>query len=170
MTPILYTPRLVLQPYVPADEARFVALFGDPRVSVWMGNGPSTAEEYSALFKRIFSKVYAENLFDVWAVREQGRYVGHAEIKWTDAASGHEIIYALSHDVWGRGLGTEVAEALIRYGFDVLGLSEVHATVAAENTASMALLIRIGFVHARDIQQQAGVVTCVLTRRREVRD
>ncbi|WP_435843923.1 GNAT family N-acetyltransferase [Streptomyces iakyrus] len=76
-----------------------------------------------------------------------------------------EIVYALGPEVWGSGLGTELAEALVRYGFESLGLTEVHATVAAQNKASLRLLGKIGFEHARDIVEDDGSLTRVLTRR-----
>uniref|UniRef100_A0AAU2UWN2 GNAT family N-acetyltransferase n=1 Tax=Streptomyces sp. NBC_00003 TaxID=2903608 RepID=A0AAU2UWN2_9ACTN len=164
MTPTLRTERLLLEPYVPEDEDRFVALFQDERVSRWMGDGPATEAADRALFGRIFTKVYAQKLFDVWAVRRDGLLVGHAEIKPTDVVGGHEIIYALAPAAWGSGLGTELAEALVAYGFGTLGLAEVHATVAAPNTASLALLGRIGFVHMRDVREDDGSTTRVLTR------
>ncbi|GHA13598.1 GNAT family N-acetyltransferase [Streptomyces purpurascens] len=165
MPPTLRTPRLLLDPYAPEDEERFVALFQDTRVSRWMGDGPASEAEDRALFGRIFSKVYAGELFDVWAVRRDGLLVGHAEIKRTDAVDGHEIVYALAPEAWGGGLGTELAEALVGYGFRTLRLSEVHATVDARNTASLHLLGRIGFAHVRDIEEDDGSLTRVLTRR-----
>ncbi|MET9682960.1 GNAT family N-acetyltransferase [Streptomyces coeruleorubidus] len=164
MPPTLRTARLLLDAYTPQDEEDFVALFQDTRVSRWMGDGPAAEADDRALFGRIFSKVYAQDLFDVWAVRSGGRLVGHAEIKRTDAVDGYEIVYALAPDAWGSGLGTELAEALVGYGFDVLGLAEVHATVAARNEASLRLLGRIGFTHVRDIEEDDGGVTRVLTR------
>lgn len=166
MPPTLRTERLLLEPYVPEDETAFVALFQDPRVSRWMGDGPSSEAEDRALFGRIFTTVYAQNLFDVWAVRREETLVGHAELKRTDTVDGHELIYALTPAVWGSGLGTELAEALVAYGFDGLGLTEVHATVAAENRASLAVLERIGFGYVRDIAETDGGVTRVLTRQR----
>ncbi|GHF86598.1 N-acetyltransferase [Kitasatospora xanthocidica] len=165
-TPTLRTARLELSPYVPGDEEDFVALFQDTRVSRWMGDGPSSEQEDRALFGRIFTKVYARELFDVWAVRRDGLLVGHAEIKPTDAAPGQEIVYALAPAAWGSGLGTELARALVAYGFEALGLAEVHATVAAENGASLALLERIGFAHVRDITEDDGSTTRLLTVRR----
>lgn len=162
--PTLRTARLLLDPYVPDDEESFVALFQDPRVSRWMGDGPACEAEDRALFGRIFTKVYAQDLFDVWAIRRDRLLIGHAEIKPTDAvAGGHEIVYALAPAAWGSGLGTELAEAIVAYGFDTLGLTEVHATVAAQNTASLALLARIGFAHVRDITEDDGSITYVLT-------
>lgn len=169
MTPTLRTERLLLEPYAPEDQEDFVTLFQDRRVSQWMGDGPATEAEDRALFGRVFSKVYAQDLFDVWAVRRNGLLIGHAEIKPTDVAQGYEIIYALSPDVWGSGLGTELAEAIGAHGFDTLGLPEVYATVAASNSASLAVLNRIGFEFVRDITEEDGSTTHVLTRRRAVR-
>ncbi|GAA3378466.1 GNAT family N-acetyltransferase [Streptomyces sannanensis] len=162
-TSILRTDRLLLDPYRPEDEESFVSLFQDKRVSRWMGNGPQSEAAERALFGRIFSKVYAQMLFDVWAVRQDGRFVGHAEIKRTDEVDGHELVYAIAHDSWGAGLGTEIAQVLVNYGFEELGLSDVHATVAEENQASLALLGRLGFCHVRDIHEDDGTVTRVLT-------
>ncbi|MFE7484020.1 GNAT family N-acetyltransferase [Streptomyces sp. NPDC057552] len=160
---MLRTDRLLLTPYTPADEEEFVALFQDVSVSRWMGDGPSTEAEDRALFGRIFTRVYAGHRFEVWAVRAGGELVGHAEIKPTEASGGYEIIYALAPGAWGRGLGTELALALVGHGFDTLGLPEVHATVAAENAASLAVLGRIGFEHVRDIQEDDGSTTRLLT-------
>jgi len=165
VTPTLRTQRLLLEPYLPQDEEAFVALFQDTRVSRWMGDGPSPEAADRALFGRIFT-VYAEDLFDVWAVRRSGELIGHAEIKHTEATGGHELIYALAPSSWGVGLGTEMAEAVVAYGFETLGQTEVHATVAAPNEASLALLAKIGFEHVRDVEEGDGRITRVLVRRR----
>ncbi|MFD5023572.1 GNAT family N-acetyltransferase [Streptomyces sp. NPDC058373] len=164
--PVLRTDRLVLEPYVREDEAGFPALFQDPQVSRWMGSGPSSEAEDRALFGRIFTKVYARRLFDVWAVRRNGTLIGHGEIKPTEATGGHELIYALAPAAWGSGLGSELAAALMAHGSDRLGLTEVHATVAASNHASLKLLHRLGFRHIRDIEESDGTTTHVLTHRR----
>jgi RimJ/RimL family protein N-acetyltransferase len=166
MTPVLRTERLVLEPYVPEDEEGFVALFADTRVSQWMGDGPEPEEANRALFWRVFTHVYDTGKFDVWAVRENGVLIGHAEIKPTEESGGHELIYALAHSAWGRGLGTELAKAICAYGFETLGLSEVHATIAEQNTASLAVMKKIGFEHVRDKIEDDGSVTKVLTLKR----
>lgn len=142
-----------------------MALFQDGRVSHWMGEGPATEAADRALFGRIFTKVYARELFDVWIVRQGERPVGHAEIKPSRDVDGHEIVYALTPGAWGQGFGTEIARALVAHGFDTLGLTEVHATVADGNEASLTLLSRIGFRHVRDITEENGCTTRLLTCR-----
>ncbi|WP_328885063.1 GNAT family N-acetyltransferase [Streptomyces sp. NBC_00316] len=169
MTATLCTDRLLLDRYLPEDEEGFVALFQDSRVSRWMGDGPASEAANRALFRRIFTKVYAQDLFDVWAVRRDGLLVGHAEIKPSDVVQGYEIIYALAPEAWGSGLGKEVAEAIVAHGFHTLGLTEVYATVAAPNRASLTLLDRIGFEHVRDMAEDDGSTTRVLRRRPDPR-
>ncbi|MFE0176613.1 GNAT family N-acetyltransferase [Streptomyces sp. NPDC059002] len=167
MTPVLRSERLVLSPYAEADEADFVALFQDDAVGRWFGDGMQTAAEDRALFHRIFSYVYAEDRFPVWAVRHEGRYVGHAEVKpspesWLD---GHEIVYGLARESWGLGLGTELVRLLTSYGHETLGLAEVHATVDSENAASLTVLKRLGYTQGRAIPEENGLTTLLLTSR-----
>jgi len=78
VTPTLRTERLLLEPYIQEDEEGIVAMFQDTRVSQWMGDGPASEAADRTLFGRIFTKVYAQGLFDVWAVRRDGVLVGHA--------------------------------------------------------------------------------------------
>lgn len=166
MTPTLETERLVLKPYEVADGDAFVALFADEEVARWMGDGPQGGDVNRAMFGRLFSDVYAHDRFDVWAVWEGDSLVGHAEVKDTTDIEGFEIIYALSRDVWGRGLGTELARALVSYCFDVLDLDEVHATVDARNHGSLAILKKVGFEAVRTVTEDDESTTVVLTKRR----
>ncbi|MEW2386940.1 GNAT family N-acetyltransferase [Streptomyces venezuelae] len=168
MTPELRSERLSLSPYVATDEADFVALFQDEAVGRWFGDGVQSEAEDRALFGRIFTLVYAEERYPVWAVRHEGRYVGHAEVKpspetWLD---GTEIVYGLARDAWGQGLGTELAELLTAYGHETLGLTEVHATVDAANAPSLSVLTRLGYARAREIPEENGQVTLHLVSRR----
>ncbi|GGR96730.1 hypothetical protein GCM10010252_39230 [Streptomyces aureoverticillatus] len=167
LTPELRSERLVLSAYVASDESDFVALFQDEAVGRWFGDGMQSAEEDRALFARLFSIVYAERRFPVWAVRHEGRYAGHAEIKpspeaWLD---GHEIVYGLSKDSWGLGLGTELARLLTDYGHRTLGLAEVHATVDSLNTPSVTVLKRLGYTQGREVREDDGRTTLQFTSR-----
>ncbi|MEV2250645.1 GNAT family N-acetyltransferase [Streptomyces sp. NPDC050147] len=165
MTPVLRSERLSLSPYAAADETQFVALLQDEAVGRWFGDGMQSVEQTHALFRRIFGLIYAENHFPVWAVRHEGRYIGHAEIKpspesWLD---GHEIVYGLFRGSWGMGLGTELARLLTAYGHQTLGLTEVHATVDAENVASLTVLKRLGFTQGRSVAEDNGRTTILMT-------
>ncbi len=165
MTPTLRSERLLLTPYRPEDEDDFVALLRDEEVCKWMGQERQPEETIRQLFALLFSEVYPNNMFDVWAVRLDGRYVGHAELKKTGNVDGHELICALVRDVWRLGLGTELSYRVIDYGFDELGLSEIHGCVNANNTRSLEMARKAGFEIVRDVTGTDGTVTRVITLR-----
>lgn len=145
----LETPRTRLRPYRAEDEDHFVGLFQDPDVSRYVGDGgdPGDPAEDRALFGRIFSLVYRENRFAVWAVERDGSYIGHAELKPSpsDDVDGWELVYMLSRANWGTGLGGEVAQAITRYGLVDLQLPAVWATIDHGNAASIKLITRLGY-------------------------
>ena len=68
MTPILETARLVFRPYEPADRERLVALFTDPEVMKFVGDGVQTEGQAREGFTRLFTHVYDPRAFDVWAL------------------------------------------------------------------------------------------------------
>jgi RimJ/RimL family protein N-acetyltransferase len=159
-SPELRTARLLLKPYVPADEDGFVELFSDDSVTRWMGM-PSV--DVRTMFRRGFAE--PERItWEIWAVWEDGDYVGHAEIKPSpnEHVDGHEIVYALLPKAWGRGLGREVAEAVTAYGFGPLGLEHVYATVDPENAKSLSLLRKLGYADV-DSSDRSSIV--LLARR-----
>ncbi len=57
-----------------------------------------------------------------------------------------EIYYKIHPDFWGNGYATEVAQLLVRFGFEDLKLHKVEAGVATENVRSVRVLEKIGMV------------------------
>ena len=55
-----------------------------------------------------------------------------------------QIGYALDEPFWGRGYATEMAGAVLRYGFRDLGLPRLHAIATLDNHASHRVLLKIG--------------------------
>lgn len=62
------------------------------------------------------------------------------------AAGRAELGLWLVPEVWGEGYGTEVTEAMLRYGFEDLRLHRITATPLARNERSRALLESLGFL------------------------
>lgn len=158
----LNSERLSFRPYEWEDLARSVALFTDPAVMRFVGQGVMSEEEASRAFDRLFTYVYATEAFDVWAVfeRKTGAYVGHAEIKPRRDDRAHrgeyEIIYVLARSHWGRGLATEIAEKLVEYGLRELKLARVSATVDPDNHASIHVLEKLKMCRVDEFTDETG--------------
>ena len=162
MTPILETARLVFRPYEPDDREQIVALFTDPEVMKFVGEGVQTEVRAREGFTRLFTQVYEPAAFDVWALvsKEGGKFVGHAELKprrdELARAGDFEIIYVLRREFWGRGFATEVGRGLLEYGFGELRLPRVHATVDASNEASVRVLLKLGMRYESEFDDEFG--------------
>lgn len=65
-----------------------------------------------------------------------------------------EIYYGLAKEFWGKGLATEAARAVLRYGFNDIGLKEIVAVVSPANMASRRVIEKLGMTC---IKQVAGL-------------
>jgi [ribosomal protein S5]-alanine N-acetyltransferase len=55
-----------------------------------------------------------------------------------------ETGFWLGTDWWGQGYATEAAGAVLRYGFEALGLNRIYASHMTKNPASGRVLVKIG--------------------------
>ena len=61
------------------------------------------------------------------------------------ASKSAELGYWLGVDYWGRGIATQAARRLVRFGFESFELERIFATVKADNPASARVLEKAGF-------------------------
>ena len=64
---------------------------------------------------------------------------------YDEASSRAEIGYVLGRPYWGQGLMIEAIDAVVKFGFEQLGLRRLEATVDPRNAASLKLIERLGF-------------------------
>ena len=57
-----------------------------------------------------------------------------------------EIWYKLHFSVWKKGYATELTKELLRFGFKDLSLHRIEAGFAVDNTASVKVLEKWGFI------------------------
>ena len=85
--------------------------------------------------------------FGLWiSERTQGggALIGFCGLRYLDDGPKVEILYGISPPEWGRGFATEVALAVLRYGFERAGLTRVLGVADAGNLASRRVLEKIG--------------------------
>ena len=147
----LTTERLLLRRWRDSDRAPFRALNGDPRVMEFMA-GPLRPEASDALVDRA-ELHFARNGFGPFAaeLRQNGVFLGFIglSIPRFEAAfmPAVEIGWRLAAEYWGRGLATEGAREMLRYGFEELGLSGVVSFTTETNTRSLRVMEKLGMTH-----------------------
>ena len=97
----------------------------------------------------------------VWAVRlHNGTFVGliglhdirRKVLAWQ--IDDADIGYWIAPEFQGKGLGTEMAAAVIAEGFSRLNLHKISARYVVENTGSLRLLKKLGFQEVGIQKQQ----------------
>jgi RimJ/RimL family protein N-acetyltransferase len=155
---VIETERLILKLYEEKGRVDFIALLTDERVMRYVDKGVMSPEAAGALWEKMMT-LYGQGVDTIWAVfaRDDGRYVGNASIRpRTERRSDREIGYYLLEAEWGKGLGTELARALVEYGFEKLGLRAVYATVDYRNGASIRILEKVGMCFYEEIMDEQG--------------
>ena len=82
-----------------------------------------------------------------WTIRTQndGLFIGEAGMNlFAPRYRRGSIFYNLLPSHWGQGYATEVAKALIIFGFHILQLHRIEAGAATENAASLRVLEKVG--------------------------
>ena len=160
----LTTPRLLLRPFEPADAPGILALDSDPAVVRYVPNKLMTTLDEAAGVIDYIRAQYQRNGLGRWAVerREDGAFLGWCGLKLVDddTVNGrtgyHDLGYRLLPRHWGQGYASEAAAASLRYGFEVLRLPELHATVMQGNAASQRLVERLGFGRTAAFEQDGA--------------
>ncbi len=158
--PTLETERLVLRQWRASDRAAFARMNTDPRVMEYFPS-PLTREQSDALVGRIEAhwRTHGFGLYvvDLKVGARDGRpsderqfigYIGLArpsfEIDFTPCV---EIGWRLDADVWGRGLATEGARAVVEHALGALGLDEIVSFTVPANVRSRRVMEKIGMTH-----------------------
>lgn len=143
----LQTARLKLRDYRPEDFEAMCRYVCDPRVTRFLFLGPRDAEEAEQYLRRIigYQKERPRTAWEL-ALEEtgSGRQVGGCNLTMIGPGEA-DLGYMLHHDLWGRGLATEVACALRDAAFRELALERVISTVDVRNAASIHVLEKAGF-------------------------
>jgi RimJ/RimL family protein N-acetyltransferase len=136
---------------VPLDEGRHLASalawLNDPEVTAWtlVGDTPVTRLGEEAYFRRMGEGAERDVAFAVETL--DGEHVGFCavgEIDWRHGVARTGTVIG-RRELWGRGLGTDVARVRARYAFEVLGLRLLLSFVMEGNTASERMLRRAGY-------------------------
>ena len=144
--PIL-TERLALRPFGEGDFADLHAMTGDADVVRYLYWDVHSEEDTRlALAKRITQgELTREGEWLVLAMELDGRIVGQVVLKWTSIESRQgEIGFVLRPEFQGKGYAREASEAVLRMGFEELGLHRIIGACDTRNEPSWQLMARLG--------------------------
>ncbi len=143
------TERLRLRPYEPGDLDDFVAIHADPEVVRYLYWDVRSRAELERVLAGKIERAALERPGDAVdaaaIVRDGGALVGGVSLSWSDNEHRQgEIGYIFHPAHAGRGYATEASRAMLRIGFERLGLHRISGRLDARNVASARVLERLG--------------------------
>lgn len=145
--PALQTQRLSLVEIQRDHAAGMFNLLTDARVTEYYVVIPFKEEQDLLPVIERFKAQYSQQQGLRWAItlRDTGVFIG--TIGFHHFSTGHRagVIYALSPEYWGQGYISEALSAVMKFGFEELGINRIEAEVMPGNAASEKVLAKNGF-------------------------
>ena len=146
------TERLLLRQFTIDDLDDLYFIYSHPDLSKYLSNEqPLRLDQTRAAINSIIES-WQQHKFGVWAVvyKKHRKLIGHCGLKFLENTPEVQIGYLLLKDYWRRGLGTEAAAAVLKYGFDVVKLERIVAIAKPENIASRRVMEKVGMKYEKD--------------------
>jgi ribosomal-protein-alanine N-acetyltransferase len=135
------------------DLGELCRMHHDPSVMATLGGLRSDDQTQQFLRENLRHwDLYGYGLW-MFRARADGRFVGRGGLRHVHVG-GHdevEFAYALMAAFWGRGLATDMAEAILTVAFEHLGLADLVAFTLTTNQASRRVMEKVGCTFERDI-------------------
>jgi ribosomal-protein-alanine N-acetyltransferase len=163
----LETARLRMRPFTLDDLDALCRITADAEVMRYIADGHAITREETATNLRNIIETFQRRGFGRWAVEEKagGALLGYCGLSQPAESPGVELVYMLARRAWGRGLATEAAGAVLRYGFEELGLERVYALTMPGNARSRRVLERLGLEYQRDAHYYGYDCVCYAVAR-----
>jgi RimJ/RimL family protein N-acetyltransferase len=153
--PTLRSERLALVPLADEHLEWEVELDGDAEVMRYLDGRAMTRAEAEAAHERRMASAEKVDGLGFWVGLVGAEFVG-----WWILRPAHgpdqpddprvaDLGYRLLRRHWGKGLASEGARELVRYGFEDVGLARIIAQTLAVNARSRAVMERIGLTYVR---------------------
>ena len=142
------TEHLIFRRFELRDLDKLAEITADEDVNRYVGEGPITKEKTEEWIEKSRDNI-ARFGYGTGAVREKSTndLIGWAGIGRSADDNGlEEVVYGFDRSHWRLGLGSELLAGLVLWSKETLGLNALRATVYPQNTVSIRLLLRQGFV------------------------
>ena len=157
--PQLETERFILREIALDDvEFYFHHFNNDKIIEGCCFPGPKTLEAAKEELERYCISPFKEDKGIRWGIVRKGdnELIGTCGYyDWNKTVCRAEIGYDLDPAYWGQGVMTEALHAVLRYGFEKMGLNRIQAIIDSNNTQSIKLVYRLGFKKEGVLRQRS---------------
>ena len=151
------TERLLIRPVTSADLDDLLAVNGDDAVTYFLpyATWHSRADGEAWLARTVARTADGAGQQLVIARKADHRVIGAILLfRYDEASARLEVGYVLGRQAWHQGYATEALRSVLGCAFTEWGIRRIEAEVNPDNSASTALLLRLGFVHEGRLRQR----------------
>lgn len=145
---IIRTERLALRSAVDSDlDTLHSIVFSNPEVMSQTFSGkPLNKNESQSFFSINFDHERSGKQLGVLTLKDTSTIIGFSGLLecWVLGQKDYEIGFVLGREYWGKGYASEIGNAQIKYGLELLGCKRLLALVAPKNETSISVLHKIG--------------------------
>ena len=151
---ILTTHLLLLRQVESQDSTAFLNIFADKEVMHY-GDGVKDLAWIEDWIQHT-QQHYQQFGYGKWAVIRQAdaALLGYCGLEYASDVCGQPEValgYLLARADWGQGYASEAVTATLNYGFSLLGLRRIIATIDPGNVASVRVAQKAGMVYEQDV-------------------
>ncbi|WP_183572453.1 GNAT family N-acetyltransferase [Mucilaginibacter sp. X5P1] len=150
---ILVSERLIFRQHIMADMDAYCDMEQDPDVRKFVGGYARSREDAESRFLNGAFQPVNDRLA-MWAtiLKSENKYIGrcglypHFNVDGNPIKDEATLAFYIARGYWGRGFATEAGQAFIRFGFDVLKVKRIVATIQVGNDPSVHVIKKLGFM------------------------
>jgi RimJ/RimL family protein N-acetyltransferase len=145
---VIETERLILRTWQAEDADSYFQINQDPKVIEFLAGSMSIEQVYDFITKT--NEHQEDHGYSLWAaeLKNTNELAGFIGLRYIDFdlpfTPAVEIGWRLGSQYWGKGYATEGAKAVLDFGFNKLGLTEIVSFTVPANKRSIAVMKRIG--------------------------
>src|SRR4051795_131026 len=142
--PELNTERLKLRKISIEDVPSLIKYANNKKIADNILNIPYPYQEPDAVFRIGYVHQGFKNKSRyVFAIifKESDELIGEISLHIDSSTSIAQLAYWIGEPLWGKGIATEAAEAILKFGLEKLDLNMVYAECRVENKASEKVLL-----------------------------
>ena len=139
------TPRFSIRNFKPEEEAAYMSLFDDERVTIHLPK--RSRKEHLEIFRTALKDYTEHKVLGRWGIfnNSDGDMIGMCLLRNYNEEDGQiELGYVLHQKYWGKGIAGEMALIMVGYGFTNTDAIEIVAVTTLGNSGSQKVLEKAG--------------------------
>lgn len=151
---IAETERLKIREITVEDVPRLYELYSGEGITKYMEPLFPEMEKEIEYTKAYIENVYKFYGYGMWVIvkKKCGEVIGRVGLEYKEGFDGLELGFMLGADYQNRGYAYEACRAVLTYGIEELGIACFYAFVNENNTASIRLCERLGFMKIKHVK------------------